>query len=449
MACHSLRLLQAMTIRHSLQTPATNESIKLAGLYLLGSVADDSDRVLVVARHSIESYHFQHVPSHWRRLYEEASLHKAAAILESEAGTYDVEHKSKRQRVAINDDRTAQDDEHDDWLQGLVKVLDQSMMLTGAPGRRRLYDDLFQQLQMLVPDDHEGDVPSLFRIDAETLPPCDSDAAIERTSTPLSLDSFETWMQRRRQPVITPKAFDFWPACQSWQDPRYLLKQTLGGRRIVPVEIGESYTCQDWTQRTMTMKEFMLEYLLPEKSENVGYLAQYDIFQQIPALRADVSVPDYCYTDPPATDGDALRTSGLAAIAPVDEPLMHAWLGPKGTKTPLHTDPYHNIFCQVVGYKYVRLYAPGESRCLYPKGLDESGINMDNTSSIDVRFLSRSEPETDADKLQQFREDFPLFENATFVEGVLGPGDTLYVPLGWWHYVESLTTSFSVSFWWN
>jgi len=50
---------------------------------------------------------------------------------------------------------------------------------------------------------------------------------------------------------------------------------------------------------------------------------------------------------------------------------------------------------------------------------------------------------------REFEEEFPLFRDAEFVEGVLGPGECLYIPVGWWHYVRSVSPSFSVSFWWN
>lgn len=32
---------------------------------------------------------------------------------------------------------------------------------------------------------------------------------------------------------------------------------------------------------------------------------------------------------------------------------------------------------------------------------------------------------------------------------VLEPGQMLFIPPGWWHYVRSTTVSFSVSFWWR
>jgi len=34
------------------------------------------------------------------------------------------------------------------------------------------------------------------------------------------------------------------------------------------------------------------------------------------------------------------------------------WLGPAGTYTPPHRDPYANLLCQAWGAKAVRLYAP-------------------------------------------------------------------------------------------
>ena len=44
---------------------------------------------------------------------------------------------------------------------------------------------------------------------------------------------------------------------------------------------------------------------------------------------------------------------------------------------------------------------------------------------------------------------FPEFAALPFCECVLEPGQMLYVPPRWWHYVKALTISFSVSFWWQ
>ena len=63
---------------------------------------------------------------------------------------------------------------------------------------------------------------------------------------------------------------------------------------------------------------------------------------------------------------------------------------------------------------------------------------MSNTSQLDA--------EGNEDFIE---EKFPLFKEARYVKTVLEEGESLYIPVGWWHYVGSLGVSFSVSFWWN
>jgi ribosomal protein L16 Arg81 hydroxylase len=89
------------------------------------------------------------------------------------------------------------------------------------------------------------------------------------------------------------------------------------------------------------------------------------------------------------------------------------------------------LFCQVVGSKYIRLYHPNESEKLYPK----SDL-LSNTSEI-----------TKIDNVDE--EKFPLFDSAKYVECILKEGEMLFLPKNYWHYVESLELSFSVSFWFS
>lgn len=224
----------------------------------------------------------------------------------------------------------------------------------------------------------------------------------------------------------------------------------MGGRRLVPVEVGRSYTDAGWGQKIVRFGEFVEEFLMPrveiedededdgegggkDAEGGIGYLAQHDLFSQIPSLRNDISIPDYCYTNPPPVSKNIVKKPPPH----LPEPLLNAWFGPAGTVSPLHTDPYYNILCQVVGKKYVRLYNPDQGDKLYPRG-DEGGVDMSNTSEVDA--------EGEATKLDK---SFPLFGGARYVETILQEGECLYIPVGWWHYVRSLTVSFSVSFWWN
>ena len=93
-----------------------------------------------------------------------------------------------------------------------------------------------------------------------------------------------------------------------------------------------------------------------------------------------------------------------------------------------------------MGKKYVRLYAPDHTARMYPRGM-ENKVDMSNTSSVPVERVELAVELDDP--------EFPLFNDAEYIETVLREGDCLYIPVGWWHYVRALTTSMNVSFWWN
>ncbi|KRF84388.1 bifunctional peptidase and arginyl-hydroxylase JMJD5 isoform X1 [Drosophila virilis] len=231
-----------------------------------------------------------------------------------------------------------------------------------------------------------------------------------------SILEFRTSCYQALQPTLLLNTINHWPALSKWRDLNYLLK--VAGNRTVPIEIGSNYASDEWSQQLVKLRVFLHRQFGPSNGRadhEIEYLAQHELFAQIPALKADICVPDYC-------------TVSSNNAAGVD---IKAWLGPSHTISPMHYDPKHNLLCQVFGCKSIILASPEDTANLYAH---ESEF-LNNTSQIDA-----AKPDF---------ERFPLLRRVRFYELLLQPGDCLYLPPKWWHYVRSETPSFSVSFWWE
>lgn len=228
----------------------------------------------------------------------------------------------------------------------------------------------------------------------------------------LSLEGFLSEYFLSGSPVIITDCMAHWPARTNWIDLDYLKR--VAGDRTVPVEVGKNYLCQDWKQELIPFSQFLERIQSNGSSASVPtYLAQHQLFDQINELRNDICIPDYCFVG-----GGELRS-------------LNAWFGPAGTVTPLHHDPHHNILAQVVGKKYIRLYPASLSDELYPY----SETMLCNSSQVDLDNIDETK--------------FPKVRDLEFFDCILDEGEMLYIPPKWWHYVRSLSISFSVSFWWS
>ncbi|XP_014677092.1 PREDICTED: hypoxia-inducible factor 1-alpha inhibitor-like [Priapulus caudatus] len=110
-------------------------------------------------------------------------------------------------------------------------------------------------------------------------------------------------------------------------------------------------------------------------------------------------------------------------------------VGMPGNVTPAHYDEQQNFFAQLRGYKRVLLFPPEQFGCLYSHPIHSP---HDRQSQVDF----------DAPDLARF----PRFREVRGHKVVLGPGDVLYIPMYWWHHVESLVDSevtVSVNFWYK
>lgn len=209
--------------------------------------------------------------------------------------------------------------------------------------------------------------------------------------------SFEDFFVHKSRPFVVRNSLVEWGALQRWKD--FGVFHERHGHRLVPVEVGASYLRENWSQRLMPLGS-LCESILRHDTSEILYLAQHDIFSQIPELLEDIEMPQY--------------------ILDPEQQITNAWIGMAGTQSPLHFDKYDNFFCQVVGYKRIYLIDPAHHIAL---------PSRDNTIGVELHP----------------REFLPL--GVSVYCCILGPGDLCYIPKHWWHHVEAVSNSISVSFW--
>ena len=574
------------------------------------------ERLFKLANKKLHVFPFKDVNACWLRLYTDTSV--AKAVKKIPGPSFDVQYIAMPVKQ----------------LDEVVSILDMALIMAGGLGREEMIHNLLKELQNVTepfeerlalrelhnaPRYSEEQPGKRRKVDAVTQPDSiraerhhdsknarpdkvnglsaasesQSDAtmdhqdsqddllAAEEVSVPSirypvprvqapSLPKFQKHMDITARPLVLTATMRHWPAVDLWKSKAYWLKKTFHGKRLVPIEVGRSYTDDGWGQQIVPFGKFLNDYILdksrpeqpqhpatnleqgravpmdeqpsaaegdprssplsspphpeedasppsseekakkyqsstrqnirhgsPDNESATGYLAQHDLLRQIPSMRSDIATPDYCFLDaPPPKEGTpvALKLSkGLTkqTKCPVQLPVnavsglpegdvngsddggttndiqSNIWFGPAWTISPLHHDPYHNILCQVVGKKYVRLYAPEDSARLYPRSEKEEApgnrdlarelpdgsqvvgkekgqvdyIDMSNTSKMDVAAMELSSAE-------DWDDVYPGISEVPYVECVLEAGEALYIPIGWWHYVRSCSVGISVSFWW-
>ncbi|KAF9116159.1 hypothetical protein BGX27_004499 [Mortierella sp. AM989] len=393
----------------------------------------------------LHAYPYREVPPCWRELYTDAGILKALGL-----GFLSVS------------DRELPDIEP---LKLAILACDNVLVMAGASGqgRKQLVYELIDALESAIEGQEKvgpsaqkrSRTGSAVRLGEEPVqePLPKIKYPIPRLHLP-TLDAFQQHVNGPSggTPIIITGAIDHWPACERWTDLDIICR-TAGPDRLVPIEIGSQYTDEQWTQKLVTMREFIEQYITcdwchgegnqgdeieqddckdKKRERQVGYLAQHDLFDQIPRLRRDIDIPDYCLIEPNERQG----------YHPPDDVLLNAWFGPRGTVSPMHTDPYHNLLAQVVGRKYIRLYAPKESFKLYCFGSGSEGETLKNDEEREQgqeKTLLGNTSQVNVESPDLDRH--PLFAEARYVETILGPGELLYIPFQWWHYIRSLSTT--------
>ena len=206
-------------------------------------------------------------------------------------------------------------------------------------------------------------------------------------------------------PVILSDLVTRWPAFERWTPG--LLAERLGDETIEACVGRQAAVDPDATwkplRQVLSVRELMERITAPGRSNDTYVIAKNAALRR-PGLRPlldDIDLPADLF-------GDHLEPT-----------RMGLWIGPAGTHTPLHHDGDDSMFCQVFGRKRFRL-APPESMPL-----------LDRSRGVYSHW----------DPADELTPDTP----ETLLELTLEPGEALFIPSGWWHQVDALDPSISVS----
>jgi len=232
--------------------------------------------------------------------------------------------------------------------------------------------------------------------------------AVERRVRLARAEFFRQYYSAGR-PVIISGMLDDWPALGKWNID-FLSRQYA--EKIVEIQADRNTDGQDESNKTrhqikMRFGDY-LDWIRRQDSSNDRYLTAYNSVHNVHALAElmrDVrGVPEYL------------------DLASRDQGFL--WIGPRGTLTPFHHDLTNNLLAQVIGRKRFVIASSSEISGMY---------NHDHCfSAVDGRRV-------DYDR-------FPDMRGVRLMELILEPGELLFLPVGWWHFVEGLEFSISLTF---
>jgi hypothetical protein len=120
----------------------------------------------------------------------------------------------------------------------------------------------------------------------------------------------------------------------------------------------------------------------------------------------------------------------------VADPLASIWIGNR-TRVPAHQDLPDNLACVVAGRRRFILFPPQQLSNLYIGPLDF------NPGGQAVSLVDFDAP--DFDRFPRFAE---ALKHAQVAE--LAPGDAIFIPSMWWHYIRALEGfNVLVNYWWR
>lgn len=228
----------------------------------------------------------------------------------------------------------------------------------------------------------------------------------------LEYAEFMECYMKPHKPVILVDALREWRAIERW-NPQFF-ERTYGGVEVIV------------NGQVLNLCDLVRQTLESSKQNPAPYLRNYPVKDISEDLLADISpLPDYLTPNWLGTrfyPAKIRRILGRAVIPDI-------FIGGRGCAFPfLHYDLFnsHAFLSQIYGEKSYTLYSPDQKECLY---------QSPTTPNRSLIF----------DAMEPDLKSFPLLAAARPIRFVLGAGELLFIPAGWWHAAAVLSPSITVS----
>lgn len=209
------------------------------------------------------------------------------------------------------------------------------------------------------------------------------------------------------RPAKLTGIIDHWPALTRWSLDHF---DTVAGNNVVEAQVERErdpdYELDKDDHRRLVRFGELIDWLRKDEASNDIYLTAYNSGNNAAAL-----APLWDDMAPVALLDDRRERDGFF------------WLGPRGTLTPWHHDLTNNLLVQVIGRKRVRMAPPW------------AFARMRNSRHCFSDWGNDPLPAGEGDGATP-----PVLET------IIGPGEGIFLPVGWWHQVEALDLSASMSF---
>ncbi|RPD66157.1 Clavaminate synthase-like protein, partial [Lentinus tigrinus ALCF2SS1-6] len=235
--------------------------------------------------------------------------------------------------------------------------------------------------------------------------------------------------------IIGPSLISSWAALSRWVnedlsiDWEYL--KTAYGSCEVTVADCSTRDFSDQKREKMLFRDVVS--LWQSGNGQSSYVKDWHLARTLATTSSSPPGEDALNPDPFYTTPDIFRDDWMNAYysAYTEDDFRFVYVGAAGTFTPLHRDVYtsYSWSTNVCGHKRWWLFPPDQTHLLFRKGGEEH-----LETAYDVRNVDSNQ--------------YPLFNLAKPTVVEQGPGETIFVPSGWYHQVENLTACISINHNW-